>query len=71
LKKVGERFEVGDPLYECETEKAVTEVEATRAGIRAVIRLRRRGRSPCRPARHRPRRSGFRAGSRRGSPRLR
>ncbi|RYY46972.1 MAG: biotin attachment protein [Sphingomonadales bacterium] len=33
LKKVGERFEVGDPLYECETEKAVTEVEATRAGI--------------------------------------
>lgn len=33
LKQIGERFEVGDALYECETEKAVTEVEATRAGI--------------------------------------
>ena len=33
LKAIGERFEVGDPLYECETEKAVAEVEATRAGI--------------------------------------
>ncbi len=33
FKTVGERFEVGDPLYECETEKALTEVEATRAGI--------------------------------------
>lgn len=33
LKQIGERFEVGDPLYECETEKAVAEVEATRAGV--------------------------------------
>lgn len=33
LKQIGERFEVGDPLYECETEKATAEVEATRAGI--------------------------------------
>ena len=33
LKQIGEAFVVGDTLYECETEKAITEVEATRAGI--------------------------------------
>lgn len=33
LKQVGERFEVGEPLYQCETEKAIVDVEATRAGI--------------------------------------
>lgn len=32
-KAIGESFEVGETLYECETEKAVAEVEATRAGI--------------------------------------
>lgn len=33
LKEIGERFDIGDPLYECETEKAVAEVEANRSGI--------------------------------------
>lgn len=37
-KKVGDTFAVGDPLYECETEKARTEVEATRAGtLREIL----------------------------------
>lgn len=33
FKKPGDSFAVGDALYECETEKARTEVEATRAGV--------------------------------------
>ena len=38
MKKVGESFEQGDILYECETEKAVNEVEATRAGtLREIL----------------------------------
>ncbi len=32
-KAVGDSFAVGEALYECETEKARTEVEATRAGV--------------------------------------
>ena len=33
FKKPGDAFAVGEALYECETEKARTEVEATRAGV--------------------------------------
>ncbi len=33
LKAPGDRFEEGEFIYECETEKARTEVEATRAGV--------------------------------------
>ena len=32
LVAVGDTFKEGDVLYECETEKARTEVEATRSG---------------------------------------
>lgn len=38
IKNVGDSFEQGDILYECETEKAVNEVEATRAGtLREIL----------------------------------
>lgn len=38
FKKVGDTFAVGDALYECETEKARIEVEATRAGtLREIL----------------------------------
>ena len=37
LKKEGESFEVGDPLFEVETAKAVIEIEAKLAGTLARI----------------------------------
>lgn len=38
-KDLGERFEVGDAIYEIETEKVTQEVEATQGGTLSEIRV--------------------------------